>query len=111
MAAILEDYALPWYVIDANERVIRVYHGDLDKSWWKRGKSAGEGQVRKVENVIRAATGLQRVTCIHDRNVVEFRIRKELFNRAAVALKMSIKCVAESNDLARRMVERKRAPE
>jgi hypothetical protein len=111
MASILEDHALPWYVIDADRRVIRVYHGDLDQSWWKRGMSDGEGKVRKVGDIIREATGLQRVTCIHDGNVVEFRVRKELFNRAAVALKMSIKCVAESNDLARRMVDRKRKPE
>jgi hypothetical protein len=111
MESILESHALPWYVIDADERVIRVYHGDLDKSWWKRGMSDGEGKVRKVEDIIREATGLQRVTRIHDRDVVEFRIRKELFNRAAVALKLSIKCVAESDDLARMMVERKRKPE
>lgn len=103
----MEDYALPWYVIDANERVIRVYHGDLDKSWWKRGESPGEGKVRKVADIIREATGLQRVTCIHDRDVVEFRIRKELFNRAAVALKMSIKCVAENDEVIRHACARR----
>lgn len=80
----------PWYLIDPRDRLIRVYHGDLDKTWWKRGTSPGEMDVRKVEDIIRAATGLQRVTRIHDRDVVEFRIRKDLFDRAAVALRMSI---------------------
>lgn len=104
MASILQDHALPWYVIDADRRVIRVYHGDLDQSWWKRGMSDGEGKVRKVGDIIREATGLQRVTCIHDGNVVEFRVRKELFNRAAVALRMTFKCLAKNDESLQRLL-------
>lgn len=103
-ASIVEDYSLPWYAIDANERVIRVYHGDLDKSWWKRGGSAGEGRVRKVEDIIREATGLKRVSRTHDWNVVEFRIRKELFNRAAVALRMTFKCLTDNDESLQRLL-------
>lgn len=104
MADILRDHALPWYVIDADRCVIRVYHGDLDESWWKRGMSDGEGKVRKVEDIIREATGLQRVSRIHDRNIVEFRIRKELFNRAAVALRMTFKCLADNDESLQRLL-------
>lgn len=104
MAAILQDHALPWYVIEADRCVIRVYHGDLDKSWWKRGGSAGEGQVRKVEDIIRETTGLKRVSRTHDWNVVEFRIRKKLFNRAAVALRMTFKCLTDNDESLHRLL-------
>jgi len=105
--SILNDFDLPWYVIDRDLCAIRVYHGDLDKSWWNRGMSRGERHVKKVDDIIREATGLRRVLRIHDWNVVEFRIRKELFDVAAVALVMTIRCVTDTNDLARRLAARR----
>lgn len=105
--AVLKDFDLPWYVIDTERCAIRVYHGDLDKSWWTRGMAHGERQVKRVEEILREATGLQRVTRHHDWQVVEFRLRKELFDRAAVALRMSMKCLAESDEVIRRVVERR----
>ena len=97
----------PWYIIDFGSRTIRVYHGDLDKTYWERGATTGEEQVRRVEEVIRYATGLHRVARRHDYQTVEFVLREDLFNRAAVALRMSIKCLADDDELIRMILERR----
>lgn len=78
------------YVILRECRAIRVFHGNLDMSWWKRAKTRGEEHVRIVEDILRQATGLNRIWRIHIRNTVEFRIRADVFDQAAVALRLSI---------------------
>lgn len=103
------EWSTPWYLIDRARRTIRVYHGDLDKTYWKRGVSRGEGQVRRVEEVILHATALQRVTRRHDHQVVEFVLREDLFDRAALALRMSFNCLADDDELLRRMIARRQS--
>jgi len=103
------EWNTPWYLIDRVSRTIRIYHGDLDKTYWKRGTSRGEGQVRRVEEVILYATALQRVTRRHDHQVVEFVLREDLFDRAALALRMSFKCLADDDELLRRMIARRQS--
>lgn len=76
-------------------RAIRVLHLDLRESWWKRGQSTWERDAKKVENIIRAATGAQRVYRSHGRSYVEFRLRAVMYARAAVAVRLS--CGAESD--------------
>lgn len=102
---LFEQASTPWYLIDRVRRTIRVFHGDLDETYWKRGGSPGESRVRRVESVILSATGLRRVKRRHDRQVVEFVLREDMFNRAVVALRMSFKCLADDDGLLRRMLE------
>lgn len=104
IADILRDHEIPWYLILRESRVIRVYHGDLDQSWWQRGMLHGERMVEKVESVIRLATGLQRVTRRHTRECVDFMLSAELFDRAAVAVRLSFPYLADTNDLTRQML-------
>lgn len=99
-----EHASTPWYLIDRVRRTIRVFHGDLDETYWKRGGSPGESRVRRVEMVILSATGLRRIKRRHDRQVVEFVLREEIFDRAAVALRMSFKCVAEDDASLRQIL-------
>lgn len=106
---IISEWNTPWYIIDLGSRTIRVYHGDLDQTYWKRVASSDESKVRRVEDVIRNATGLQRITRRHDYHTVEFILREDLFNRAAVALRMSIKCLADDDELIRRLLERRQS--
>lgn len=77
------------YVTNTDLSVIAVYHGSLDDSWWKRGMAPGERDAQKVEAVIQSATGLQRVSRIHVRQWVVFRIRRSAFQQAAVAVRLS----------------------
>ena len=78
------------YSIDAEKRVIRLYHGDISLPWWKRTTSSFEREMHELEQTIKIATGLRRVNRRHDtvRLHVEFHIRAELFNRAAAAVRM-----------------------
>lgn len=76
------------YAIITNSRVIRVFHGDLDKSWWQRGMSRGELDAKKIETVIRQVTGLQRVFRRHTRSCVDFVLRDIHFAKASVAVRM-----------------------
>lgn len=79
------------YTIFQEQRVIRLYHGDLDESWWKRGMSPAEIDMKRVESVLKQATGLQRLYRVHDtlHKYVDFYIREELFSQAAVAMRMT----------------------
>ena len=67
---------------------VRVMHLDLDRSWWNRADSVWESDVAEVENVMRQATGLQRVHKTHHWNYVELRVRKALVAQATVAVMM-----------------------
>ncbi len=78
----------PIYKIDRSTRAIRVFHGDLDLTWWKRGVSIYESDVRAVETLIRRTTGLQRVYRRHERSWVVFILSSRHFNAAAVAVRM-----------------------
>lgn len=102
-----EEFDLPWYVVDRERCAIRVYHGDLDTSWWGRATTRGERDARRIEGIIRDATGLRRVMRRHDRNIVEFRVRKDLFDRAAVAVRMSIKCLTDNDKALRAKIARR----
>lgn len=104
LTEVLSRVGTPWYLILKESRVIRVYHGDLDKSWWCRGSSPGESLVRKIEDEIRNATGLQRVTRKHVREFVDFHLNAALFDRAAVAVRMSYKCLAETDEGIRQIL-------
>lgn len=77
------------YVLIKENCVIGVHHADLDKSWWRRGLSRDEGLARRVENVICGASGLKRVWRCHIGGWVFFRVRKELFEQVAVAVRLS----------------------
>lgn len=72
-------------------------HLDLDDTYWQRGNSSWERNVAAVEDVIRQATGLKRVTKHHGRHYVEFRIRAELADRAKVAVMMQFGTQSESS--------------
>lgn len=79
----------PIYKLDRSARVIRVFHDDLDLSWWKRAGSVYERDVRAVESLIRRTTGLQRVYRRHERCWVVFVLSNRHFNAAAVAVRLS----------------------
>lgn len=68
--------------------MIRVLHGDLDESWWKRAMAQGEKDAQKIEAIIRDATGLKRVYRQHRRQCVDFRLNSRLFDRAAIAVRL-----------------------
>ena len=73
--------------IKRDSRVIRVMHLHLDASRWNRGMDLWEAEVAEVDSVIRTSTGLKRVFRTHGRNFVDFRVRKELFDQAAIAVR------------------------
>ena len=79
------------YTIFQKQRVIRLYHGGLRMSWWKRGMSHWEQDMKMVERVLKEATGLKRLYRTHNRlyNHVDYHIRAELFAQAAVAMRMT----------------------
>lgn len=79
----------PIYKLDRSARAIRVFHDDLDQSWWKRAGSVYERDVRAVESLIRRTTGLQRVYRRHERGWVVFVLSNRHFNAAAVAVRLS----------------------
>lgn len=107
-ADVLAEHSPPLYLIDRSRGTIRVFHGDLDETYWKRGDSPGEYDVRRVADIIRAATGLRQIKRRHDRYVVELILRKELFDQAATALRMSFKCVADQDEAVRKLLEYRR---
>lgn len=77
------------YIILREHRIVRMYHGDLDKSYWNRGMTRGENDMQDIERVLEAATGLARIYRRHGYSHVDFVIRsKVLFDVAAVALQM-----------------------
>ena len=88
---------------------IRVLHLDLMDSWWNRGNSPWERHVKEFENVVRQATGLHRVTKIHGRHYVEFRIRDDLAAQANVAVVMQFGPQSESILLKGHNAENNRA--
>ncbi len=82
------------YAILPEFRIIRVKHLKLEESWWMRGQYPAyiyEREVADVEKVLLSATNLKRLNCRHDlrHNFVEFKLRKELFEVAAVALRLT----------------------
>lgn len=81
---------MPLYKIDRTARVIRVFHGDLDKSRWKRGSSTGARDCRAVESAILQATGMRRVYRRHERVWVVFRLSARTFDVAAIAVRFQI---------------------
>jgi hypothetical protein len=97
---------VPWYLILPESRVIRVYHGDLDRSWWTRAQSRGERMAWEVESVIRYATGLQRVSRKHIGDCVDFELSPTTFGPAAVAVRMSFKCLAETDSFTMQLLSR-----
>lgn len=79
------------YAILPEKRAIRVQHFYLEDSWWKRGMNRCELDVQKIENVLRMASGLQRLYRRHNRwhSYVEFRLNEKVFNAAACALRIT----------------------
>lgn len=82
------------YAILPEFRIIRVKHLKLEESWWKRGQypaSIYEREVADVERVLLSASNLKRLHCRHDlrHSFVEFKLRKELFSAASVALRLT----------------------
>jgi len=76
------------YLIQREARAIRVFHSDLDQSWWRRGRSPDERRLKSVEAVIKQATGLQRTYRRHGHSFVELRVRADRFEAAAVAVRL-----------------------
>lgn len=79
------------YAIDADRRIIRFYHGDIDvMSYWQRGKSHYEWAMKEFERTMIVATGLKRIKKTHDnlRGHVDYKLSAKLFNQAAVAVRM-----------------------
>ena len=79
------------YAIFRDARVVRVKHNDLDKSWWMRGDSFDERDMKRVERVMLEASGLQRLFRSHDlrHGYVDFRFSAERFPQVACALLMT----------------------
>lgn len=89
----------PRYLIMRGAQIIRVYHDDLDNSYWKRASSSCEREMQDVERTIMAATGLKRVFRKHGRVIVDFHINDSAkFNSAAIAVMM--KYPAPSPDMS-----------
>ena len=78
-------------VVDEGRKVL-VLHLDLDESWWSRGNSHWERDMKDIEDVLRGITGKRLWRRHHLRgNLVEFRIPKNSCRAAAVALRMTYK--------------------
>ena len=78
-------------------QIIRVHHGDLDLSYWKRGRSIYEREMQSVERTILDATGLKRIFRKHGFAKVDFHIRDSAkFNAAAIAVMMKFPAPSEA---------------
>lgn len=81
----------PLYKIDRASRSIRVFHGDIVQSWWRRGNSLYEREAKEIEAVIRRSTGLQRIYRRHEGCWVVFVLKARHFDSAAVAVRMEFR--------------------
>ena len=76
------------YCLLPEKCVIRVYHADIDQSWYRRGKSQDERDMKAIETTIKTATGLRHVCRKHGIGYVDLRLRPALFSTAAVAVRL-----------------------